>query len=115
MARMGPTTEEKVSRLAGNLLASARTKRGLSQRELARRAGVPQAMIARIEAHRQQPSLPTLSRLLAAADMELRTRLADYDDHDDALDARRQLRTRAQQQAAQQAQDRFASALAGRK
>ncbi|HVA59739.1 MAG TPA: helix-turn-helix domain-containing protein [Mycobacteriales bacterium] len=112
---MGPTTEEKVSRLAGNLLASARSKRGLSQRELARRAAVPQAMIARIESHRQQPSLPTLYRLLAAAELELRTRLADYDDHDDVLDARRRRRTAAERKAARKAQDEFAAALAGRR
>ena len=112
---MGPTTEEKVFRLAGNLLASARSKRGLSQRELARRAAVPQAMIARIESHRQQPSLPTLYRLLAAAELELRTRLADYDDHDDVLDARHRRRTAAERKAARKAQDEFAAALAGRR
>ena len=34
-----------------------------------------------------QPTLPLLYRLLAAADLEPRTRLEPYDDHDDVLDA----------------------------
>jgi transcriptional regulator with XRE-family HTH domain len=111
MAQMGPTTIENVGRLAGNLLKSARLKRGLSQRELARRAGVPQAMVARIEGHHQQPTLPTLYRLLAAADLELRTRLEDYDIHDDVLDRRRAARSSDDRATAEQAQDRFVDAL----
>ena len=111
MAAMGPSTQEQVARLAGNLVVSARARRGLSQRDLAGRAGVPQAMIARIETHRQQPTLPTLFRLLAGADLQLRTRLEDYDDHDDVLDARDAARTPAERQAARRAQDRFAAAL----
>jgi transcriptional regulator with XRE-family HTH domain len=43
----------------------------LSQRELARRAGVTQASIARIETGRTSPRLETLERLLAGCDYEL--------------------------------------------
>ena len=34
----------------------------------------------------RQPSLPTLGRLLAAVDLDMRVRLEPYDDHDDVLD-----------------------------
>jgi transcriptional regulator with XRE-family HTH domain len=69
----------------------------LSQRALADQAGVAPSTIARIEAHAQQPSLPLLAKLLAAADFELRTRIEDYDSHDDILDAQRARRSEAQQ------------------
>jgi transcriptional regulator with XRE-family HTH domain len=84
-------------------------KRGLSQRQLAEAAGVPQSTVARIETHRQQPTLPLLARLLAAADLELRTRLEDYDDHDDVLDTRRTKAPAAQRRRVRAAQDRFAT------
>jgi len=48
---------------------------------------VPRFTVERIEAGTRQPSLITLSRLLAAVDLEMRIRLEDYDDHDDVLDA----------------------------
>jgi hypothetical protein len=43
--------------------------------------------VERIEGGTRQPSLITLSRLLAAVDLEMRIRLEDYDDHDDVLEA----------------------------
>jgi transcriptional regulator with XRE-family HTH domain len=113
MTAMGPTKTGDSQQLAGNLLRLARTRRGVTQRELAERAGVPQSTVARIETHRQQPTLPLLARLLAAADLELRTRLEDYDDHDDVLDARRAGTSEAQQQRVRQVQDNYAAA--GRK
>lgn len=45
----------------------ARRAAGLSQRELAERAGVPQPTIARIEAGKQVPRADTLARILDAA------------------------------------------------
>jgi transcriptional regulator with XRE-family HTH domain len=48
------------------LLRSARLSRRLTQRELARRTGVAQPTIARIESGRANPRLETLSRLLEA-------------------------------------------------
>lgn len=88
MAVPGPTTQRYTERLAGNLLRLARAQRGWSQRQLAEAAGVPVSTVARIESGTRQPSLVTISRLLAAADLEMRARLEPYDDHDDVLDAR---------------------------
>ena len=88
MAVPGPTTQRYTERLAGNMLRLARAQRGWSQRQLAEAAGVPVSTVARIESGARQPSLVTVSRLLAAADLELRARLEPYDDHDDVLDAR---------------------------
>lgn len=107
---MGMTKAGDSQQLAGNLLRLARMRRGLSQRQLADVAGVPQSTIARIETHRQQPTLPLLARLLAAADLELRTRLEDYDDHDDVLDARRAKTPVATRRKIRATQDQFASA-----
>jgi transcriptional regulator with XRE-family HTH domain len=58
------------------LLRDARTGAGLSQRELAQRAGTSQAMVARIERGRQSPSLATLERLVRACGRELRVEVA---------------------------------------
>ena len=49
---------------ARTLLRYARRSAGLSQRELARRSGVPQPAIARIEAGLTNPRTDTLKRLL---------------------------------------------------
>jgi transcriptional regulator with XRE-family HTH domain len=54
----------------------------LTQAELARRAGVPQSTVAKIERGRRDPSLSTLERLVRAAGLELRIQLAPKDDHD---------------------------------
>lgn len=70
---------------AAALLKLARLKTGLSQRELALRAGVPTTMISAYERDRRQPTLPTLERLLRAADLDLRLHLAPHDEHDDVL------------------------------
>ena len=53
------------------MLSEARTRAGLSQTELARRAGVAQSVISEYEAGRRQPALPTLSRLISATGHEL--------------------------------------------
>jgi transcriptional regulator with XRE-family HTH domain len=50
----------------------ARRAAGLTQRELAQRAGVPQAAVARIERGQQVPRADTLARLLDACGFELR-------------------------------------------
>jgi transcriptional regulator with XRE-family HTH domain len=60
-------------------------KAGMSQRELAERAGVPVTMISAYERDQRQPTLSTLLRLLRAAGFDLRLRLAAYDPHDDIL------------------------------
>jgi transcriptional regulator with XRE-family HTH domain len=50
----------------------ARRAAGLSQRELAGKAGVPQSAIARIERRQQVPRFDTLVRILDACGFELR-------------------------------------------
>lgn len=55
----------------GQLLLEARTRAGLTQRELARRAGTAQSVVARIEGGGASPSWETLSRLLEAAGFAL--------------------------------------------
>jgi transcriptional regulator with XRE-family HTH domain len=79
--------------VAGALLTSARVRAGLSQRELAARAGVAQSTIARIESGHADPAFSTLERLLAAAGLEMRIRLEALDDHDIVLAALDQLRS----------------------
>ena len=44
---------------------------GLTQRELARRTGIPQPMISAIERGQQDPRHGTLERIMAAAGQEL--------------------------------------------
>jgi transcriptional regulator with XRE-family HTH domain len=69
------------------LLQLARLKAGMSQRELAERAGVPVSIISAYERDQRQPTLTTLLRLLHAAGFDLRLHLAAYDPHDDILAA----------------------------
>lgn len=61
----------------GSLLREARRRAGLSQRELAERAGTSQSVVARIELGRTSPSADTLRRLLDAAGFELRATLVE--------------------------------------
>ena len=56
---------------AGALLRQARKQAGLSQVELAARAGVTQSVISAYESGQRQPSLPALAHLLDAAGFEL--------------------------------------------
>ncbi|SDY92791.1 Helix-turn-helix, partial [Modestobacter sp. DSM 44400] len=58
-----------------------------TQARMAALAGVPRSTVERIEAGTRQPSLPTLGKLLAAVDLDMRIRLEGYDNHDDVLDA----------------------------
>ena len=60
---------------SARLVREARSRAGLSQRELARRACTSQSVVARVEGGRTQPSSETLARLLAAAGFELRAEL----------------------------------------
>lgn len=53
------------------MLRMARRRAGLTQRELARRAGVPQPTVSRIERARVSPSFETLAPLIDACGMQL--------------------------------------------
>jgi transcriptional regulator with XRE-family HTH domain len=81
---------------AAGLLQLARLKAGLSQRELAVRAGVAPTMISAYERDKRQPTLETLLRLLKAAGFELRMHLVEYDPHDDVLAELEATRSRSQ-------------------
>lgn len=56
---------------AAGILRSERSRAGLSQGELAARAGTSQATVSAYENGRKQPSVETLARLLAAAGARL--------------------------------------------
>jgi transcriptional regulator with XRE-family HTH domain len=60
---------------AADLLREARTRAGLTQRELAKRARTAQSVIARIERGQSDPSWETLTRLIAAAGFSLHSEL----------------------------------------
>jgi transcriptional regulator with XRE-family HTH domain len=70
----------------------ARRRVGLAQVELAKRSGMPQPAISRIERGTVSPSVDTLERLLRACDQELESvavatdRDLDWDQVDDHLD-----------------------------
>ncbi|MBI2325376.1 MAG: helix-turn-helix domain-containing protein [Chloroflexi bacterium] len=59
-----------ITNRAARYLRSARAKAGLTQRELAKKSGIPQPTIAAIEAGRQDPRHKTLERLLRACGFE---------------------------------------------
>ena len=61
---------------AADLLLLARQRSGLSQTEVARRAGTSQPVISAYERARRDPTVSTLRRLVAATGNELELRLA---------------------------------------
>ena len=70
-----------------HLIRMARRQAGLTQMELAERAGTSQAAISAYESGRRSPSVDTLVRILAATGLELRMRLAPPDTHTSARSA----------------------------
>jgi transcriptional regulator with XRE-family HTH domain len=66
--------------ISDDLLREARRRAGLSQAELARRAGKPTSMIGRWERGEVKPSLETLRSVIRACDLELGFRLSPVDD-----------------------------------
>ncbi|MGH3274804.1 MAG: helix-turn-helix domain-containing protein [Streptosporangiaceae bacterium] len=56
---------------AGVLLRKARREAGLTQVELAARAGATQSVVSAYESGHRQPAIPTLARLVEAAGYEL--------------------------------------------
>lgn len=67
----------KTDKTAANLLREARSRRRMTQRELAKAAGVKQSVVARIETGSRQPSVPTLIRLITAAGFDLHSTLSN--------------------------------------
>ena len=73
--------------VSGDLLREARLRAGLTQAELAERAGTARSQVSRYERGDVLPNLETLRRLIRACGLELSFRLfnADLDEHDATL------------------------------
>lgn len=82
---MGPT--------GADLIVEARRRAGLTQRELAERAGTTQSSVARWESGRSEPSFANVVRLLRLCGFVLDVHLESYDDglRDDWSQAQRLL------------------------
>jgi transcriptional regulator with XRE-family HTH domain len=77
-------------------MREARKRAGLTQAELARRAGVPQSTVGRIESGARIPSIALAERLIRAAGFELRVGLGEADPDTDSLFERTLRRTPSQ-------------------
>jgi transcriptional regulator with XRE-family HTH domain len=84
--------------ISGDLLREARLRAGLTQAELARRAGKPTSTIGRWERGEVLPNLETLRAVVRACDLELTFHLAnaDAEEHDLSLIERSLTRTPAE-------------------
>lgn len=67
---MPPSADQSAA--AARLLRDARSVAGLTQAEVAQRAGVPRQVIGSYESGRRRPSVDTLERLLVGCGMRLR-------------------------------------------
>ncbi len=67
---------------AGDAIREARRRAGLTQAELASRAGTTQSAVARVERGRTSPTLDYLTRLLEACGFELEYQLVPLEEHD---------------------------------
>jgi transcriptional regulator with XRE-family HTH domain len=76
-----------------HLVREARKRAGLTQAELAARAGTTQSAIARVESGAVSPSLERLTQLVQAAGFDIHVRLVPYDDHDVTMALRNRLLT----------------------
>lgn len=74
-----------------DLIREARRRGGLTQQELAERAGTTQSAVARWESGRTSPDLATVRRLVRLCGLELEVAIVEPDDSDLAQ-ARRLLR-----------------------
>ena len=64
------------------MVREARRRRGLTQAELAERAGTTQSAIARLESGRTSPSFDDVIRYVRLMDLDLDVMLVDRDDSD---------------------------------
>jgi len=93
-----------------HLVREARKRAGLTQAELAARAGTTQSAVARIESGGVSPSLEHLSKLVRAAGFDIDVRLVPYDDHDLSMALRNRTLTPEQRLDNMLAFQRFADA-----
>ena len=70
-----------------DLLREARLRAGLSQRELAARAGTTQSVVGRVEAGLADPNVTTVERLLEAAGFTLKVALGPRTPDDPLIEA----------------------------
>jgi transcriptional regulator with XRE-family HTH domain len=89
---------QRTSTVAGSLLALARVRLSLTQRELAKRSGVAQSTIARIESGRVDSGFESVLRILASVGLEPIIHLETLDDHDQLLLERHSRRSDAERQ-----------------
>lgn len=68
--------------IGGELVREGRRRAGLTQRELAERAGTTQSAVARLESGRTRPALEDVQRLLRLCGWDLRVALVPDDDSD---------------------------------
>ncbi len=68
--------------LGADLVREARRRAGLTQRELAERAGTTQSAIARLETGRTNPSFDLVLRLVRRCGLDLFVQVVPYDDSD---------------------------------
>jgi transcriptional regulator with XRE-family HTH domain len=68
--------------IGNDLVREARRRAGLSQRQLAERAGTTQSAIARIETGRSTPSFDTVLRLVRLCGLDLDVMLVERDGSD---------------------------------
>ena len=66
--------------IGGELVREARRRAGLTQRELAARAGTTQSAIARLESGRTSPSFEQVERLIKLCGFSMIVNLTPYDD-----------------------------------
>ena len=86
-----------VSRMAiANLVREARRRSGLTQAQLAARAGVPKSTVGRIESGARVPSTELVERLVEAAGWNVSVSLAEPDPGTDSMIERRLRRSPAQ-------------------
>jgi transcriptional regulator with XRE-family HTH domain len=97
--------------IGGELVREGRKRAGLTQKELADRAGTTQSAIARLESGRSTPSLEAVERLLRHCGFQLIVELAPYDDSDVVQSTARLKRSAEARLAEMQAGVRFAEEL----
>jgi transcriptional regulator with XRE-family HTH domain len=68
--------------MGNDLVREARRRAGMSQRELAERAGTTQSAIARLETGRSTPSFDAVLRLVRLCGLDLDVMLVERDDSD---------------------------------
>lgn len=100
----------------GAMLREARERRMVSQSALARRTGIPQSAISRIESGREVPSLERFQRLVAGLGLRLDVGLAPLAGHRGDPRHRAAVRRMSPGQRLEQASDwsEFAGELRGK-